>query len=144
MTTNENQTVQTPVAAEFSISREFDAPLPLVFKAWSEAEHLAKWWGPNGFNIEVKTLDFRPGGMFHYYLKNDAGMEMWGKFVYREIEAPNRIVYVSSFSDAAGRVTRAFFSESFPLEVLNILSFSEENGKTTVTLRGCPLNASAE
>ena len=144
MTKNENQSAQAPAVPELVITREFDAPAPLVFRAWSEPERLAKWWGPKGFGIEVKKLDFRPGGMFHYYLKAANGAEMWGRFVYREIEAPERIAWVSSFSDAAGDISRAPFNENFPLEILNNVTLTDEGGRTTLTLRGHPINASAE
>ena len=132
------------MSEEFTISREFDAPRELVFKAWTEAERLAKWWGPKGCACEVKALDLRPGGLFHYRLHWTAGQEMWGKFVYREIAPPERLVFVTSFSDAAGGTTRAPFSENWPREELNVATFTERDGKTTVTLRGGPVNPTEE
>jgi uncharacterized protein YndB with AHSA1/START domain len=126
----------------FVISRSFDAPLELVFRAWSEPEHLAQWWGPQGFAWVSGAFDFRPGGVFHYCMKAPNGSEMWGKFVYREIAPPKRIVFVNSFSDESGGTVRAPFAPDWPLEVLNVLTLSEEGGKTVVTLRGGPINAS--
>jgi uncharacterized protein YndB with AHSA1/START domain len=123
------------------ITRTFDARRALVWKAHSELEHLSKWWGPKGFTWLSGTLDFRPGGVFHYGMRSPKGEEMWGKFVYREIEAQARIVFVNSFSDRAGNITRAPFFADWPLEVLNTLTFVEAGGKTTLTLRGAPLNA---
>lgn len=128
-------------AMGFHFSRTCDAPRTLVYQAWSEAERLAKWWGPKGFDLEVKKLDFQPGGIFHYRMHNAAGHEMWGKFVYVETTAPQRIVYISSFSDPAGNTTSAPFKLDFPLEVYNIVTFSERDGKTTVELAAGPLNA---
>lgn len=125
----------------FTVSRTFSAPRSLVWTAHSEIAHLAKWWGPKGFEWLKGTLDFRPGGMFHYGMRAPNGSEMWGKFVYREIAAPERIVFVNSFSDAAGGTTRAPFAADWPLEVLNTLTLTEEDGRTTLTLRGSPLNA---
>ena len=127
----------------FVFSRSVDAPRDLVWKMWSEAEHLAKWWGPKGFPWISGKLDFRPGGTFHYCMKMPNGTEMWGKFVYREIVVPERIVYINSFSDAAGNITRGPFMNDFPVEVLNLVTFTEESGKTTVTLRSGPINATA-
>jgi uncharacterized protein YndB with AHSA1/START domain len=66
---------------------------------------------------------------------------MWGKFVYREIAAPERMVFVNSFSDAKGGTTRAPFAATWPLEVLNTLLIAESGGRTTLALRGAPLNA---
>ena len=127
----------------FTISRSFDAPRALVWKVFSHAEHLAKWWGPNGMESVGSTLDFRPGGLFHYGMKAPNGAQMWGKFVYRDIAPMERIVFVNTFSDAAGNTTRAPFAPDWPLEVLNVLTFVEANGKTTLTLRGGPINATA-
>lgn len=134
-------------ADEFVISRTFDAPRDLVWKVWTDAEHLAQWWGPKGCSIRVAKLDVRPGGMFHYAMAYQPGQEMWGRFVYREIAPPERMVYVSSFSDEEGGITRAPFPQlkgTFPLEVLNTLTLSEDNGRTTMTVRGGPLNATEE
>lgn len=134
----------TTAAKEFTISRAFNAPRDLVWKAWSEPERLAQWWGPKGCGLEVKTLDFRPGGIFHYSMKLPTDQTWWGRFTYREIEKPGRIVFVSSFSNEAGGVARAPFSSTWPLEVLNNLTLTEQDGKTTVALRGGPLNPTPE
>lgn len=133
-------TEDAQATSEFVISRTFNAPRELVFKAYTDGERLSRWWGPKGWNMKVVTADVRPGGIFHYVLET-SGNEWWGKFVYREVVAPERLVFVSSFSDPDGNVTRAPFNENFPLEVLNILTLEEQDGKTTVTLRGGPLNA---
>ncbi len=126
---------------EFVIHRVLDAPRETVWQAWSEAEHLAHWWGPKGCVLEVVALDFRVGGTFHYGMKMPAGGEMWGKFIYREIDAPQRLVYVSSFADADENVTRAPFDDRFPMHILNSVTFEEHGDKTTLTLRAAPLDA---
>jgi uncharacterized protein YndB with AHSA1/START domain len=82
--------------------------------------------------------------MFHYGMRSPKGEEMWGRFVYREIVKPEHIVFINSFSDANGGLTRAPFAGNWPLEVLNNLALTEEDGKTTLTLRGRPINASEE
>ncbi|BDI34544.1 ATPase [Capsulimonas corticalis] len=135
------ETIDNVTEKELVITRIFNAPRELVFKAWGEAERLAHWWGPKGFTLGVATLEFRPGGVFHYSMTSAQGQEMWGKFVYREIEAPERLVFVTSFSNPEGEITRAFFSDTWPLEVLNVVTFTEQDGKTTMTLRGGPINA---
>ncbi|MBI3664125.1 MAG: SRPBCC domain-containing protein [Acidobacteria bacterium] len=127
--------------SEFVITRVFDAPRELVWKAWTESERLAKWWGPKGFTMLVGKLNLRPGGAFHYGMRAPTGQEMWGKFVYREIVAPERLVFTVSFSDEAGGLTRHPLAPNWPLEVLNVLTFAEHQGKTTVTITGIPINA---
>jgi uncharacterized protein YndB with AHSA1/START domain len=74
--------------SELVITRIFDASRKLVFKAWTESEHLKHWWGPIGFSITVYKFDIRPGGVFHYSMRSSEGHEMWGKFVFHEIVAP--------------------------------------------------------
>jgi uncharacterized protein YndB with AHSA1/START domain len=128
----------------FTITREFEAPPALVFKAWTEAEQLAKWWGPKGMEQVISKLDLRPGGIFLYYLELPGDQKMWGRFVYSSIVAPERIVYISSFSDEEGGVTRAPFSQTWPLEIHNTLTFTEKDGKTMLTLRSEPLHATTE
>jgi uncharacterized protein YndB with AHSA1/START domain len=132
---------------EFTFSRTFDAPRERVWRAWTNAESLAQWWGPKNAEIRVLKLEFRPGGLFHYTMAFQPGHEMYGRFIYREIVAPERIVFVNSFSDAAGGITRAPFpqlKDLWPLEVLNVVTFTEQDGKTTVTLRGAPINATED
>jgi uncharacterized protein YndB with AHSA1/START domain len=120
---------------ELVITRVFDAPRDLVFKAFTESDSMAQWWGPKGWTIQVSRFEFRPGGIFLYSLKEPSGQVMWARFVYREISPPERIVFVNSFSDEAGGVTRAPFSATWPLEMLTTMTFSEQGGKTTITLR---------
>jgi uncharacterized protein YndB with AHSA1/START domain len=132
---------------EFFVTRTFDAPRALVWSAWTSADALGKWWGPKGATIRVIRLDFRPGGMFHYTMAFQPGHEMYGRFVYREIAAPQRLVFVNSFSDAAGGLTRAPFPQlagKWPFEVLNVMTLTESGGKTTLNLRAVPINATQE
>ncbi|HEY0828857.1 MAG TPA: SRPBCC domain-containing protein [Bacilli bacterium] len=129
---------------ELVITRVFNAPRDLVFKVWSEVEHLKNWWGPIGFKLSYAKLDFRPGGSFHYKMESPDGFEMWGKFVYHEIESPEKIVWVNSFSDPEGNIVRPAFSATFPMEIRNLVTFTEIDGQTTITLRGGPINAAEE
>lgn len=129
---------------EFTITRTINAPRARVWKAVSEKDELAQWWGPKGSTLRVIQLDFRPGGIFHYAMQFQPGHDMFGRFIYREIVAPEKIVFVSSFSDEQGGITRAPFpqiGETWPLEVLNTWTLTETGGKTTLHLSGGPLNA---
>jgi uncharacterized protein YndB with AHSA1/START domain len=124
----------------FIISRTFDAPRERVWKAWTERERLMQWFGPKGFLMPTAKLDFRPGGSFHYCLQTPEGKEMWGRFAYREIAAPERIVLVNSFSDRDGGVTRHPFAATWPLEMLSTTTFAEKDGKTSITIEWLPIN----
>ena len=135
---------QSPPERELVIIRVLDAPRELVWKAFTESDRLAQWWAPADFTLLARTLDFRPGGVFHYATRSPEGQVTWGRLVYRDIQPPERLVFTNAFSDEDGNVTRAPFSPTWPLEVLNTLTLSEADGKTTLTLRGGPINATEE
>jgi uncharacterized protein YndB with AHSA1/START domain len=126
----------------FVVTRTFDSPRQVVWKAWTEVERLKRWWGPKGFELVHCTNDLRPGGVFHYCMKGPGGVAMWGKWVYREIVEPQRLAFVASFSDEHGGTVRAPFSADWPLEVLSTLTFAEQGGRTTLRMEGVPLSAS--
>jgi len=131
--------------ADFVISRVFDAPRELLWKALTEPERMQQWWGPKGVTVVAAKMDLRPGGTYHYGMRTPDGRTMWGKFIYREVAAPVRLVWVNSFSDEAGGITRHPLSPTWPLEMLTTVTFEEEPGnKTRVTVRWSPLNATAE
>jgi uncharacterized protein YndB with AHSA1/START domain len=115
-----------------------------VFKVWTEREHLMQWFGPKGFTMSTAKMDLRPGGTFHFCLLSPDGKEMWGKFAYREIVSPERIVWVNSFSDKDGNITRHPMTPVWPLEMLTTVMFDEHAGQTTVTIRWLPLNATEQ
>ncbi|MGA7750016.1 MAG: SRPBCC domain-containing protein [Gallionella sp.] len=129
---------------EFVISREFDVPRDFMFKVWTDPEHMQRWWGPKDFKGVYSKMDLRPGGSYHYCIRSPDGHDMWGKFVYREIVKPERIVFVNSFSDDKGGVTRHPMSPIWPLEMLSTITFTWHAGKTTITVRWIPLNATEE
>ena len=123
------------------VTRVFDAPRELMWKTLTEPAHLEHWWGPKGFTSRIHKLELRPGGTFLYCQRNAEGLEMWGKWVYREIVAPERLVMVSSFTDEKGNLTRHPFEPNWPLETLGTSTFTEDRGRTTVTVRMVPINA---
>jgi uncharacterized protein YndB with AHSA1/START domain len=126
----------------FILTRTFDAPRELVFRAWTETGHLMHWWGVKGFELLKCDVDLRPGGVMHYGMRMPDGNMMWARWVYREIVPPERLTFVSTFSDESGGVTRApFFDGKWPLETLTTLTFTEHDGKTTLTMLGRPVNA---
>ncbi len=127
------------------ITRTLAAPRELVFRAFTEAERLGRWWGPKGVKIEVQRLDLRPGGLFHYAMVHPDGTRWWGRFEFREISPPQRLIWINSFSDPDGGLSRPPFAPGFPLRVLNVVTLDEHaEGRTTLTLRSGPLDASPE
>lgn len=89
------------------ITRVFDAPRDLVFKAWSEPERLVQWFGPKGFtSTVVGSMDPRPGGAYRFHMRGPGGSDHWVQGVYREIVEPERIVCTYVWTDADGIPTR--------------------------------------
>ncbi|MBM2817350.1 MAG: activator of Hsp90 ATPase 1 family protein [Ignavibacteria bacterium] len=141
---SKNNLITKHEQAEFVITRVFDAPRKVVFKAWTDLEILKHWWGPKGFTWIEGKMNLLPGGMFHYGLLSPEGNEMWGKFVFRDIIQDERLTYVGSFSDKDCNTLRHPASATWPLSVLTILNFTEHEGKTILILHGIPVNANAE
>ncbi len=135
-------TIPTP-DSDFVITRTFDAPRAVVWSAWTQREQLMGWFGPKGVTIPTCSLDLRPGGVFHYCMRTPDGNDMWGRWTFREIVQPSRLVFVVCFSDPQGGATRAPFDASWPLEMLSTVTFEESQGTTTVTVRWSALNANA-
>jgi uncharacterized protein YndB with AHSA1/START domain len=129
---------------EFSITRVLDAPREAVWKAWTEPERLMKWFSPKGFTNVSSTLELRVGGTFHYHLRMPDGGDMWGRFVYREVVAPERLVYIVHFSDARGGVVRHPLAPTWPLKMLTATTLEAQGKKTRLTVRASAFEATDE
>jgi uncharacterized protein YndB with AHSA1/START domain len=129
-------------ASPFVITREFAAPRADVWRAWTTREALQQWFGPQGFTLPHATLDFRPGGHFHYRLEGPGGTVVWGKFFFREIVPETKLVLVDAFSDPAGGIAAHPLSATpWPAQMLLVITFAEHAGRTTVTLSSLPIDA---
>jgi uncharacterized protein YndB with AHSA1/START domain len=132
------------LSAPFVIERRFAAPRELVYAALTEARHLALWMSPPGMEIAHCTVEARPGGAFHYAMK-PAGVPdapaMWGKWTFRELTPPERIVVVVQFSDEQGGVTRHPMSADWPLYTLSTTTLTEVPGGTLMHLEWRALDA---
>lgn len=119
------------------ITRIFNAPPELVWKAWTEAEHVMCWWGPKGFTSPTCKIDLRVGGSYLFCMRSPDGEDFWSTGVYRELIPPKRFVCTDSFADENGDVVPATYygmSPDFPLELQVTLTLEEHNGKTKMTL----------
>jgi uncharacterized protein YndB with AHSA1/START domain len=124
---------------DFAITRIFDAPRELVFRAWTEQQYIVRWWGPHGFTAPICKIDFRVGGSFHYRMRSPDGKEYWTKGTYQEIVVPEKIVSTMYLSDASGNLVAPSeygLGPDFPSEMLDIVTFDiHEGDKTKLTLR---------
>jgi len=124
-----------PAHRELVITRIFDAPRELVFKAWTEPERLQRWWGPKGFTNPVCEVDVGPGGAILIHMRAPDGVVYPMTGVFHEVVEPERLVFSSSALDKNGK----------PLfEVLTTVTFSEHGGKTKLTLHASVGKATAE
>ena len=123
-----------PAHRELDITRIFDAPREIVFKAWTEPERLQRWWGPKGFTNPVCAVDVRPGGAIRIHMRGPDGVVYPMTGVFHEIAAPERLVFSSSALD----------ENRNPLfEVLITVTFSEHGGKTKLRLHASVAKATA-
>jgi uncharacterized protein YndB with AHSA1/START domain len=126
---------------EFVITRTFDAPRALVFKAWTDPKHMAQWWGPDGFTNPVCELDVRPGGAWRIVMRAPNGEEHPAKGVYREIVPPERLVFTIDHSELSDQwhdhvnPGRDKSKGKPALEGISTVTFDEQNGKTILTIR---------
>ena len=130
---NQNKNIK-----ELTITRIFDAPRELVWKAWTEPDSFKKWWGPIGFTAPACQIDFRVGGNYLSCMMSPEGKDYWTTGTYQEIIPLERIVYTDSFSDDKGNIVPATYyamSADFPLEMKVTVTFEDYNGKTEMTLR---------
>lgn len=113
-----------PSDREIVITRVFDSPRELVFKAWTDPKGIAQWWGPRGFTTTTHGMDVRPGGVWRFVMHGPNGVDYQNKIVYVEIVKPERLVYNHSSGE-----------ERDPGQFQVAVTFAERGGKTELTLR---------
>jgi len=110
---------------ELTLSRVYNAPREKVFRAWSDSNQFAKWWGPNDFTNPVTELNVRPGGSIYIEMRGPDGTVYPAKGSFREIVSPEWIVFTMTPLDEEGN----------PLfETHNTITFDDEKGKTKLTV----------
>lgn len=129
------------MSEQFVFQRTLDAPRQRVWDAYTDVDHLKHWWGPSGMTNIIHAFDLTPGGLHHYSMKTPTGELWWGRWKFEEINPPQRLVFVSSFSDEQGGVTRAPFAKDFPLELRSVITFEEKDGKTVISMTAEPVDA---
>jgi uncharacterized protein YndB with AHSA1/START domain len=120
---NTHETIITD--REIIQKRLLDAPRSLVWRAWTEPEHLKVWWGPDGFTNTFHEYDLRPGGVWRFMMHGPDGTDYPNKIVFEEVEEPSRIVYQHSDDEEKGDHPHCFHVT---------VTFEEQDGKTLVTL----------
>jgi uncharacterized protein YndB with AHSA1/START domain len=111
---------------ELVVSRLIDAPRALVFRAWTQPEHIARWWGPQGYTTIFCDMDIRIGGRYRFGMRSPEGTERWKTGVFREIVEPERIVFTFAWEAPDGTQGH---------ELLTTVTFTDQGGQTLLTLR---------
>jgi uncharacterized protein YndB with AHSA1/START domain len=137
MSDNLTQSAETK---EMSITRVFDAPVERVWRAWSDAEQVMRWWGPAGFTSPSAEMDFREGGVSLVCMRAPAeygGGDMYNTWTYRKITPMRRIEFIQHFADKHGnRIDPAAVGlpPGIPDEVPHVITFRAEGDKTEMTV----------
>jgi len=137
-TKKKHKPVTKPANRDIVITRNFDAPRALVWKAWTEPEGMMRWWGPKNFTAPVSEIDLRVGGKYLSCMRGPDGKDYWSTGIYREIVPRERLAVTDSFADEKGNVVPAThygMSGDWPLELLVTVTFEEIGGRTKMTLR---------
>jgi uncharacterized protein YndB with AHSA1/START domain len=122
MTSSGTATVTLPTDTEILITREFDAPRHLVYRAWTTPDLVKRWWSGQRGEVISAEIDLRVGGMWRWVMVAHGGFEVAFHGEYREIVPDERLVSTEVY-------------EGMPEgEALNTLTFTEEDGRTTLTL----------
>jgi uncharacterized protein YndB with AHSA1/START domain len=111
---------------ELVLTRIFDAPRRLVFKAWTDPVHAARWWGPQGFSTVSCDMDVRPGGAWRRVMRSPQGTLFSVRGTYHEVVTPKRLVFSYAREGADGILSD---------ETLVTVIFADYGGKTELSLR---------
>lgn len=112
--------------ATVTLTRVYDAPRELVWRAWTDPVHLAQWFGPRGFTSSVPELEVRVGGMLRIVMHGPDGNDYPMKGVFRAVVPPSRLVFTNIAIDNDGNQL---------LEGETTVALEDEGGKTRLTLR---------
>ena len=122
------------------VTRVFDAPRELVWKAWTDPKYVMQWWGPKSFTSPVCKMDFRVEGKFLCCMRSPDGQEFWNGGVYHEIIPHEKIVLSMYFADAEGNKVEAaeYGIEHEAIEdAVDVVTFEDlGNGQTRLTFTG--------
>lgn len=112
-------------AHELIFSRVFAAPVDVVYRAWTDADQLVRWWGPRGFSLTVRAMELRVGGVWEYTLHGPDGTDYPNRAVFEEVDPPKRLVFFNKGGHVSDR----------HLTCRMIVTFDEQGALTLVTLR---------
>jgi len=123
MSFTDQHEVGSSVNPEVVISRVFNAPRELVFAAWTDPEHVARWWAPGGVTMASQEMTVKPGGIWRFVMHDSDGTSTVAKVVYHEVDPPERLVFVQTGGDG------------LPVQRHITITLAEQGGGTILTMR---------
>lgn len=119
------------------VERTFNAPVDLVFKAWTTPDLIMKWWGATGFTCPSATIDAELGGKYHLAMKHEEFGTIWSGGEFKEFVPNKKIVMTDHFSNEQGEKvspTEYGMDDNFPEELEIGIDFEDQDGETKMTL----------
>ena len=138
MTATTGNSMEATAEREIVITRYFNAPRTLVWKAWTEPDRCMRWWGPKNFTSPFCRIDLRPGGTYLNCMRSPEGRDYWSTGMYRQVEEPSLMVCTDNFADENGDVVSAShygMTGDWLQELLITVMFTELEGRTKLILR---------
>jgi uncharacterized protein YndB with AHSA1/START domain len=131
-----------PMTRDLVVTRQFDAPVEQVWKAWSDPEQVMRWWGPNGFTTPLARMDFREGGSSLVCMRSPDGQDLYNTWTYRKIVPLEQIEFILNFADENGNrfdPTTLGMPPGIPRDVRHVITFKavgDNRTEMTVTEYG--------
>jgi uncharacterized protein YndB with AHSA1/START domain len=134
---NVTGTTGSPGERNLVVTRVFDVPVEQVWRAWTDPEHVMRWWGPTGFTSPLARMDVREGGTSLVCMRSPQGQDLYNTWTYREIVPLRRLEFVQRFSDEDGNTldpATLGLPPGIPREVRHVVTFEAASGKTELTV----------
>ncbi|MBX3080427.1 MAG: SRPBCC domain-containing protein [Anaerolineae bacterium] len=134
MPENTTQSIKTK---DLVVTRVFDAPVALVWKAWTDPKHVMRWWGPNYFTSPSCKMDFREGGKTIVCMRAPDGQDHYSAWIYQKIVPLERIEYIQNLTDSDGNKVdpvKMGLRDDFPQDVRTVITFRAIGEKTEMTI----------
>lgn len=120
------------------VRRVFDAPVELVWKAWTDPQEVTRWWGPTGFTSPIARMDSREGGTSLVSMRSPDGQDFYSTWTYRKIVTMQRIEYIHNLADRDGKKVdpvQLGLPPDFPEDTLTVVTFRAlGDDKTEMTI----------
>jgi len=120
---NKNEVISATASRELTIARVINAPRELVFKVWTDPDHIGAWWGPNGFNTTTSSMELKAGGIWLFTMHGPDGTAYPNRVIFKKVVRPELLEYVHDSGE-----------DGDPDRFEVIVTFEDQGKKTKLTL----------